>query len=215
MLIEVDRCVGCDICLKACKDEFVDNEYPPYSAGQPNTSYGYGPNNTFGWPNTPSNVEPWFSPGHLWMKVEEQTWGKYPNVAVRYVPKPCMHCDNPPCLNTRNHDVGYKRSDGIVIIDPTKSKNCVHVVDSCPYRRIYLNNSRKIPQKCTFCVHLVEKGEKPRCVEACPLHVLIFGDLDDPDSAVSKKIRTLKAKPPSPEYGTRPNVYYSGFPSEG
>lgn len=209
MLIEVERCIGCDICLKACKDEFIGNEHPPYSASQPEPSYGYGSNMTFGWPNTPSTATPWVLHGHLWMDVREQTQGTYPNINLRYVPMPCMHCDDPPCLKASNNGAVYKRPDGIVIIDPEKSRNQTQIVDACPYGKIYLNSEKAIPQKCTFCVHLVDNGSQPRCVEACPLKVITFGDLEDPKTEVSKKVEALKAKPLHQEYETRPKVYYT------
>lgn len=209
MLIEANRCIGCDICLKACKDEFVGNDYSPYSAPQPESSYGYGSDMTFGLPNIPSKVKPWVSHGHLWMDVHEDTRGKHPNVMVRYVPMPCMHCDDPPCVKSSINGAVYKRQDGIVIIDPDKSINQTHIVESCPYGRIYLNSSIMIPQKCTFCAHLVDKSKLPRCVEACPLKVITFGDFDDSNSELSKKVAELKAKPLHQEYRTRPNVYYT------
>ena len=90
MLIETDRCIGCGICLKACKDEFEGNGYPPYSAAQPEAEYGYGPDRGFGWPETPANAAPWVSHGQLWMTVSEVETGIYPDPAVRYVPLPCF-----------------------------------------------------------------------------------------------------------------------------
>jgi Fe-S-cluster-containing dehydrogenase component len=209
MLIEADRCIGCDICLKACKDEFIGKDYPPYSASQPEPSYGFGSDMSFGWPNTPTTVKPWVTHGHLWMNVHEQTCGSYPNIKMRYVPMPCMHCDDPPCVKASTNGAVYKRQDKIVIIDPDKSINQPKIVESCPYGRIYSNSTMMIPQKCTFCAHLVDKNKLPRCVEACPLKVIIFGDLDDPNSDVSKKVVALKAKPLHQEYKTRPNVYYT------
>jgi tetrathionate reductase subunit B len=211
MLIEADRCIGCDVCLKACKDEYVGNDYSPYSAAQPETSYGYGQNGAFGWPDTPSTLTPWVTIGHLWMNVFEQTSGKYPNVNTRYVPLPCMHCDDAPCAKAATNNAIYTMDNGIVIIDAQKSSNQNKIVKSCPYGVIYWNNEKLIPQKCTFCAHLVEKGMQPRCVEACPLTVITFGDIGDPNSDISKKIASTEAKPLHPEYGTKPKVYYSGL----
>jgi tetrathionate reductase subunit B len=212
MLIEVDRCIGCDLCLKACKDEYVGNSYLPYSEAQPQVSYGYGQNGTFGWPDTPSTLTPWVTRGHLWMNVFEQTSGKYPDVKTRYAPLPCVHCDDPPCEKSATNNAIYTVDNGIVIIDPEKSSNQNQIVESCPYGVIYWNNEKAIPQKCTFCAHLVEKGMQPRCVEACPLTVITFGDIEDPNSDISKKITSTGAKPFHPEYGTKPKVYYVGLP---
>ena len=211
MLIEADRCIGCDVCLKACKDEYIGNDYPPYSAAQPESSYGYGKDETYGWPDTPSTLTPWVSHGHLWMNVLEQNSGGFPNVKMRYVPLPCVQCDDPPCEKAATDNAIYKRQDGIVIIDPKKSTNQRQVIDSCPYGVIYWNAAQTIPQKCTFCAHLVEKGQQPRCVEACPLTVITFGDLDNSNSDISKKIVSTQAKPFHSEYATKPKVYYAGL----
>jgi Fe-S-cluster-containing dehydrogenase component len=125
-----------------------------------------------------------------------------------------MQCDDPPCLKAATQDAIYVRSDGIVIIDPAKSKRQAQLVGACPYERIYYNDRHLISQKCTFCVHRIVQGQLPRCVEACPLKILTFGDLDDPTSKVSKKITALDARPLFPEYLTRPKVYYTGFPND-
>ncbi len=208
MMIETARCLGCSICLKACKDEFSGNEYLPYSMAQPNANYGYGPKKTFGWPATPSRVQPWASSGQLWMQVHEQTCGTYPNVGVRYLPMPCMHCRTAACVDAADDGAVLRRPDGIVLIDPLAARGQRHLVDACPYGCIAWNDEVGVPQKCTFCVHLLRQGELPRCVEACPLKVITFGDLEDPASDVSKKVAALEAGPLHPEYGTEPRVYY-------
>jgi tetrathionate reductase subunit B len=227
MLIQADACIGCDVCLKACKDEFVGNDYSPYSAAQPNTAYGYGPNHTFGWPNTPSQASAWVAPGQNWLDVSEQVSGTFPDVKVRYLPLPCMQCDNAPCVvasrvvvcsgqdldlqDQCSLDAVYTRLDGIVLIDPQKSVNQPHLPASCPYGRIYWNAQASIAQKCTFCAHLIDEGKNPRCVEACPISAIVFGDLENPDSDISRRIQSLNAQPLHPEYGTKPKVYYSGL----
>ena len=88
-------------------------------------------------------------------------------------------------------------------------------MNACPYRVIYWNEEKNIPQKCTFCAHLLDQGWKePRCVEACPTKALVFGDLSDPDSEISRTMATAKGKLEvlHPEYGLVPNVKYIGIP---
>jgi len=210
MLIQTELCLGCDVCLKACKAEFVGNDFAQ-SAAQPDTNYGFGPFQTYGYPDTPSTLSPWVVHGQNWMEMAEQTTGTFPTIKVRYTPLPCMQCDSAPCVTASTNNAVFTRPDGIVIIDPAKSVRQPQVVASCPYNRAYWNPSALIPQKCTFCAHLVDAGKTPRCVEACPVAAITFGNLDDANSDISKKIASLKAVPLHPEYGTKPKVYYSGL----
>jgi len=190
MIIDVTRCNGCYNCFLACRDEFYGNDYPGYSAAQP------------------------FS-GQQWVKVIEKERGQYPKVKVAYTVIPCMQCENAPCIEASLNRAVYQRPDGIVIIDPAKAQGEKQVVDACPYRVIYWNEQKNIPQKCTFCAHLLDQGWKePRCVEACPTKALVFGDVNDPDSEISKVMAAAKGKLEvlHPEYGLMPNVKYIGIP---
>lgn len=188
MIIDVTRCNGCYNCFLACKDEFSGNDFLPYSLSQPDT-------------------------GHYWIKIIEKERGVYPKVKVSYIPIPCMQCEDPPCVKGSLDGEIYKRSDGIVIIDPEKSVGKKDLISTCPYRVIYWNEERRIPQKCTFCAHLLDKGwKKPRCVEVCPSDALIFGDLDDPESKISKKLKSNIVESLHPEYGLKENVLYYGLP---
>jgi len=81
--------------------------------------------------------------------------GQHPKVKVAYVPKPCMQCEDPPCEKAARGEAVYKRKDGIVIINPEKSKGQKKTVKACPYGCIYWNEELCIPQKCTQCVHLL------------------------------------------------------------
>ncbi|MDP2916781.1 MAG: carboxypeptidase regulatory-like domain-containing protein [Dehalococcoidia bacterium] len=188
MVIDTTRCNGCYNCFLACRDEYCGNDYPPYSLGQPMT-------------------------GHFWMRIIERERGKYPKVKVAYTAVPCMHCDDAPCVKLAQNGAIYRRRDGIVLIDPVKSKEQKNLVSSCPYRVIYWNEEKQIPQKCTFCAHLLDQGWKePRCVEACPTGTLIFGDLDDPNSAVSRALASGKTELLHPEYNMKDKVTYIGLP---
>ena len=190
LVIDITRCNGCYNCFLSCRDEYCGNDYPGYSAAQPYS-------------------------GHFWMKVIEKERGQYPKVKVAYTPIPCMHCEKPSCANGSMNNAVYRRPDGIVIIDPVKAVGEKEILSACPYRVIYWNEEKKLPQKCTFCAHLLDQGWKePRCVEACPTGALIFGDVNDPNSDISKVIAQSKDKLEDlhQEYGLVPNVHYIGLP---
>lgn len=188
MVIDVAHCIGCYNCFIACKDEHCGNDHSPYAAAQPLT-------------------------GQTWMNVIETQRGQYPKVKVDYTAIPCMHCDDAPCVAASRDGAVYKRADGIVIIDPVKAKGQKELVNRCPYRVIFWNEESQLPQKCTFCAHLLDAGWKePRCVEACPTGALVFGDLDDPNSAISKLLASTETEVLHPEFGLNEKVRYIGLP---
>ncbi len=185
MVVDITRCHGCFNCQIACKDEHVDNDWSPYAKPQPDM-------------------------GHFWMRTELVERGQCPKVKVAYIPTPCMHCQEPSCVKDSPSGAVYRREDGIVIIDPEKSKGHREIVKTCPYGCIYWNSKLKIPQKCTFCAHLMDQGviKEPRCVEACPTSALLFGDYDQMKGLIAER----KAEVLHPEFGLQPNVYYVGLP---
>ncbi len=188
LLIDVTKCTGCHNCFLACRDEYFGNDYSPYSAPQP-------------------------LDGQFWMKVVEVERGSYPKPKLDYVPIPCMHCEDAPCIAVAADNAVYRRDDGIVIIDPEKAKGQKAIVSSCPYRIVYWNAELELPQKCTLCAHHLDKGEKTtRCVEACPTGALIFGDLDDPAGEIAQAVAGAKVEAYHPEFNTAPLVKYVGLP---
>jgi Fe-S-cluster-containing dehydrogenase component len=188
LTIDLTRCNGCYNCFLACRDEFCGNDYPPYSAAQPDS-------------------------GQFWMRLIENERGTYPKVKIAYIPVPCMHCKDAPCIKGSSNNAVFARPDGIVVIDPDKAIGQKELLTACPYRVIYWNEEKKIPQKCTFCAHLLEKGWKePRCVEACPTDALVFENLEDPESHLSKKRANENLEVFHPEYGLETSVHYIGLP---
>ncbi len=189
MVIDVAKCTGCCNCFLACKDENCNEEHEGYTAAQPDS-------------------------GQKWMDEIEIERGQFPKVKLTCVPLTCNHCDNPGCMTKAQDGAVYKREDGIVIIDPVKAKGQKEIVNTCPYRRIFWNEALQLPQKCDMCAHLLDKGYKePRCVEMCPTGALTFGDLNDPDSEVSK-LMAGEEKPEAlhPEYGMNDRVLYLHYP---
>jgi len=188
MIIDLNKCSGCYNCFLACRDEHYGNDFPPIALAQP-------------------------FKGHFWMQIIERERGKYPKVKVSFIPKPCMHCDDPPCSKASVNQAVYKRPDGIVVIDPEKSTGQREILSSCPHRVIFWNEEKNIPQKCTLCAHLLDQGwQEPRCVEACPTGALLFGDLNDPKSEISKVWSLEKVELLHPEFELKPRVKYIGIP---
>lgn len=187
LVIDISRCTGCYNCFTACKDEYWDNDYPPYSAAQPKYD-------------------------QFWMNIQIKERGTHPYIKVAHIPILCMQCDDAPCIKAAKDGAVFKRPDGIVVIDPKKAVGQKQIVDACPYHVIFWNEEKKLPQKCTFCAHRLEEGKIPRCVQACPSMAMIFGDLDDPNSEVSKLIASGQVEVLNPEYKTKPRVYYIGLP---
>jgi Fe-S-cluster-containing dehydrogenase component len=188
--IDVDKCTGCHSCFLACKDEFVGNDYLPVSAAQP-------------------------SSGHTWIRLKEVEQGTGTKLKVDYVPILCQHCTSMACAAAAPKGAVYQRGDGIVIIDPEKAKGCREIVNACPYGAVYWNAESSLPQKCTLCAHMLDAGEKTtRCAEACPTGALVFGDLEDPGSPISKVLTEKAGKLESlkPEFGTGPRVKYIKLP---
>ena len=188
LLIDVTKCSGCHNCFLTCRDEYYDNDYSPYSAPQP-------------------------LDGQFWMQVKEVERGSYPKPKVDYIPTPCMHCEQAPCINVATDGAVYRRDDGVVLIDPKKAKGQKAIVNACPYRVVFWNAELELPQKCTLCAHRLDEGVKePRCAEACPTGALVFGDLDDPNSEIAKLSAALQTEIYHPEYNAAPTVKYVGLP---
>jgi Fe-S-cluster-containing dehydrogenase component len=188
--VDIDKCTGCHACFLACKDEYVGNDYLPVSAAQPVS-------------------------GHKWMRIKEVEHCTGTKVKVDYIPIMCQHCEEAPCMLAGPQGAVYRRSDGIVIIDPEKAKGCKEIVSACPYDAIFWNQEKNLPQKCTLCAHLLDGGEKTvRCTEACPTGALVFGDLDDASSAIVTLLETKAERVENfkPEFGARPVTKYIGLP---
>jgi len=185
MIIDLEKCEDCNSCFLACKDEHVGNDFLPYSLSQR------------------KHV-------HRWINIMRKERGQCPVVDVAYMPIPCMHCDNAPCIKKAQNGAAYKRKDGIVIIDPIKSKGQKDLVSSCPYGAIWWNDENNVPQKCGFCAHLLDNGwTKTRCSQACPSGALRVLHMED--SAWEKTIKDENLEVLHPEYQTNPRVYYKNL----
>jgi len=134
--------------------------------------------------------------------------GKFPNVGLSFEPGNCMHCNNPPCERVCPTGATYQREDGLVLIDQNKCIGCKYCILACPYDARYMDESKGVVDKCTACVHRLEKGEQPACVETCIGNCRHFGDLNDPNSEVSQLLATHNYYVIYPDAGSEPALYY-------
>lgn len=187
MVIDVAQCHDCNNCFMSCKDEHVDNEWPGYTASQPRH-------------------------GHRWMNIERRERGQYSRNDVSYLPMPCQHCEDAPCIKAGNGAI-TRRADGIVMIDMEKAKGNEALVKSCPYGAIYWNDEVKTPQKCTMCAHLLDDKEWtpgiPRCVHTCPTGSLKSYNVEPAEMEKMIKDEGLTAL--KAELATKPHVLYKNL----
>ena len=176
MVLNLDRCIGCYTCVVACK-----------------MCYGT-------------------KPGVNYNGVVPVEWGDYPNARQRYQLPMCMHCENAPCVAACPLKAIYTSEEGAVLIDYDKCDGCGECVTACPYDACTLvqdeatyypgvvmpheeeaSNRLNLVEKCTFCYGRAQNGEQPMCTVHCPGYSRIFGDVDDPESEISKYIAEKKA----------------------
>lgn len=185
LIVDVSRCDNCRLCFLAVKDEYIGNDFSGYSAAQPEL-------------------------GHNWLDIERKERGTYPIVQARFMPVMCNHCDKAPCIKAAKNDAVHKRSDGIVIIDPEKSKGQKQIVESCPYGAISWNEEKQIPQAWTFDAHLLDEGwTRTRAEQSCPMNVFRTIKVEDEEMQRiqdEEKLEVLK-----PELETKPRVYYKNL----
>jgi Fe-S-cluster-containing dehydrogenase component len=144
------------------------------------------------------------------MNIRRKERGQFPIVQTGYLPMPCQHCQDAPCMKDSPEGTIYRREDGLVIIDPEKAKGHPEIVQNCPYGVIYWNEEKQVAQKCTGCAHLIDAGwTETRCSQICPTNAIQLVLADDDEFAA------LCAKEDLREYwaalDTKPRVMYKNL----
>ena len=198
MILDVNRCIGCGACVIACKKAHLT------------------------------------APDTFWCNIITSESGKYPNAKIAFTQMQCMHCDDAPCVHSCPTGASYTDDKGRVQIDTDKCIGCRTCMAACPYGARHFNyqspeeysyweTGGKMPfeqynttkhikgtvEKCTLCDERVDgTGKMPECVQACITESRIFGDLDDPQSDISRALIKTNAKPMKEELGTKPSLFY-------
>lgn len=195
MAVDLERCIGCWSCAVICKSE---NDIPL---------------------------------GMWWNRILTEGDGldtpheEHGELAMSWLPLACQHCDEPPCEKVCPTSATFVNDEGVVLVNADDCIGCRYCMAACPYGVRVFNwgeperapdfdygmvESRPVGtvEKCTLCVHRLAEGQVPSCVWSCPLQARIFGDLNDPDSAVSRAIRDRGGEQLLEDKGTRPKVFY-------
>jgi len=131
-----------------------------------------------------------------------------------FVPKLCNHCDESPCIQVCPVGATFRSDEGVVLIDYDYCVGCRYCIQACPYGSRFWNPKKQTADKCTLCYHRITKGLQPACVEVCPVHARVFGDLADDESPISKFCRDNQVMALKPELRTGAKVMYKGLTRE-
>ncbi len=144
-----------------------------------------------------------------WVKQIEK--GRFPSATKSFLPVMCNNCERPACVWVCPTKASTRRPDGIVIIDAHRCIGCRHCMAACPYGVRYINPFLGIAQKCDWCSKRIDAGLVPACVRDCPTGAIIFGDLRDPQSEISRLISEFPVNRLKVDMGTEPRVFYIGL----
>jgi molybdopterin-containing oxidoreductase family iron-sulfur binding subunit len=219
MVIDLDRCTGCQACVVACQAEN----------------------------NIPINTEAVYLQHRAieWIRVERYWDGEYPNIKARYIPVPCMHCSEAPCEPVCPVYATYHTPEGINMQVYNRCIGTRYCAVNCHWHVRFFNfwepkwpeslqnqlnpnvsvRSRGVMEKCTFCIQRINNAEQnarldggrplrdgevnTACAQACPTRAIVFGDLDDPESQVAQIANTTtRGYKVLAELGTNPSVLY-------
>jgi len=177
MMIDLDRCVGCQACVTSCKER---------------------------WDSGTGAARDW---------VYEYTSGKRTgDLGITFYPGLCMQCEEHPCTQDCPTGATYMDEEtGVVMVDPDVCIGCSNCVSMCPYGARKPDSKKGIVEKCNLCAPYVKRGEEPACVKTCMADCRFFGDLDDPDSDIVRRIKQTGAQPlKTAEIDVKPKVSFAG-----
>ena len=194
IVIDIAQCTDCGACVTACHEE-----NGVVSHGRPATDAQ--------WIRT--------------VTLKDKQTGY-----VQTLPVMCQHCEHPPCVDVCPTGASFKRADGIVLVDKHICIGCRYCMMACPYKArsfIHENTTGQKPhvprgkgtvESCTLCVHRVDAGQTPACVEACTRDggkAMVFGDLNNPESEIRQKLSAAPSTQLRPDLNLNTGVRYQGL----
>jgi Fe-S-cluster-containing dehydrogenase component len=211
MALDVDRCIGCGLCVEACQKE---NNVPQnnfrtwierYIITKPEAGSGESRGETF--------VD---SPNGGINGFTQSLVPKEDILKSFFVPKLCNLCEHSPCTQVCPVGATFTAPDGVVLVDKNYCIGCGFCIQACPYGSRFFNLETHTADKCTLCYHRITRGLRPACVEICPSQARVFGDLKNPvpDDPLQQFVANNKIEALKSNLGTGPRVLYAGMDEE-
>jgi len=200
--IDIEKCIGCGMCAKACKSENDVPKEPFYYR---------------------SWVEQYTIKNDGTVKVESpnggidgftQTVASEDIFKTFFVPKMCNHCAKSPCTQVCPVGATYESPEGIALVDDKYCIGCRYCIQACPYGCRYLHPVKNTVDKCTLCYHRIKKGLSPACIEVCPTGARIYGDLNDKEGLLNKFLKEHNCHVLKPNLNTGSKLFYNGLSAE-
>lgn len=194
MTIDVEKCIGCGGCVRACEKE---NDVPEGFFRTWIERYSVDPSD----------------PEHPHVESPEGGKNGFPPLedARRknfFVPKLCNHCTHSPCVQVCPVGATFDSPDGVVLVDDSYCLGCRYCVQACPYGCRFIHPEKQTVGKCTLCYHRITQGLTTGCCEACPTGARTLVDLKDPKDPVHEFLRENKVQVLKPHMATRSKVFY-------
>lgn len=234
--LNIQTCIGCRRCVKACVEENNQSRYDPeiewirvlqmekgnFSIENKGEAVSDNTLNVGEYAHKNAGVT---LEGEHYYEPE-----KVPEKDFFYFPVQCMQCENPPCVKVCPIQATWREPDGIVVIDYDWCFGCRMCMSACPYGARHFNwgkpnlpkenvnpdthylgnrpRTNGVMEKCTFCIQRVREGRYPACLEACPVGARKFGNLLDPESEIRKILENKRVFRSKVELNTYPKFFY-------